>query len=147
MPDEYLFYLWQNPKVFETLVTLCHYVLGNLGLAQVWLQEDLFNWRTMFFVQFQHTLKYFFFNLKSQNIYYLFLYFSFCFPSLIHTFLIPNIVFVLRPEVGYTVKYFPLTEGVPEGKARWELLKAKAYIWQYIQSWVLIRTLYHFNNH
>ena len=34
----------------------------------------------------------------------------------------------------------------PEQSLR-ELLKAKGYIWPYIPSWVLIRTVYHFNGH
>ena len=43
-------------------------------------------------------------------------------------------VSVLGREEGYTLR--------PR-----ELLKAEGYIWPYIPSWVLIRTLYHFNNH
>ena len=34
----------------------------------------------------------------------------------------------LGRDEGYTVKYTPLAEGVPKGKAQLELLKAKGYI-------------------
>ena len=46
---------------------------------------------------------------------------------------------VFGHDKGYLVKYTPLR--------RKELLKAKGYIWPYIPSWVLIRTVYHFNIH
>ena len=52
-------------------------------------------------------------------------------------------VSVLGQHKGYTVKYNPLSEGVTQGQSRRELLKAKGYIWPYIPSQVLIRTLNH----
>ena len=58
-------------------------------------------------------------------------------------------VSVLGREEGYTVKYTPTSEGVPEDQAwgNWTELKAEGYIWPYIPSRVLIRILYHFNIH
>ena len=44
-----------------------------------------------------------------------------------------NIVSVLGRDEGYTVKYNPSPEGVPEGEAR-------------RNSWSLLRTVYYFNN-
>ena len=56
-------------------------------------------------------------------------------------------VSVLGREEGYTVKYTPLPEGVPEGEAQGNSWRQRGYIWSYILSWVLIRTVYHFNSH
>ena len=46
----------------------------------------------------------------------------------------------IQSNITLCLKEFPRAN--PE-----ELLNAKGNIWPYIPSWVLIRTLYHFNNH
>ena len=54
-----------------------------------------------------------------------------------------NIVFVLGRDKGYTVKYIAFAWRSSRGRSPRELLKAKEYIWLYILSPVLIRTVYH----
>ena len=53
----------------------------------------------------------------------------------------------IRTREGIYGQIYPLAWRSSRGQNPRELLKAKGYIWPYIPSWVLIRTLYHFNSH
>ena len=53
----------------------------------------------------------------------------------------------IRLRGGIYSQIYPFSRRSSRGRSPRELLKAKGYIWMYIPSWVLIRTVYHFNSH
>ena len=53
----------------------------------------------------------------------------------------------IRTRGGIYGQIYPSAWRCSRGRSPRELLKAEGYIWPYIPSRVLIRTLYHFNNH
>ena len=55
--------------------------------------------------------------------------------------------FRTRTRLGIHGQIYPFTWRSSWGRSLREFLKAKGYIWPYIPSPVLIRTVYHFNSH